>query len=944
MKQWDTAGPSARDGPLSAADVNPEAYLDPYVLLSATRDDQGQIEDFRYVEANRAACTELGRSLAELLSMSFLQMDPAAKSAGLIDMFVDVVETGEPLTLEDWEYPAHLRNGQALYYDMSAVRVGDGIGLAWWDVTVRYASAREVAKTELQLRSILESLIDPHAVIVPRRDEHGRVVTFEYSRVNAAACDNLGRSREELLGASLHDVLDPENERLVAGWAMSVWETGQPLALEEAVAPGPSYVDVRAVKVGDAVSFTWRNVTARVNTAIEMTQSREHYRLLAENASEMVFRTGPDHLIEWVSPSVTRVLGWPREHFAGRSLADFLHPEDAISARNAKQESLARGITSASMEMRMACADGSWRWMSNLGKAITDENGQIIGGVDAMRDIHEQKLAEAALKDSEERFRRSMMDAAIGMALVSRDGAYLKVNPAMSVLLGRDEQTLMSSTWQDLTHPDDLDIDLQHFYEILDGTRDTYRLAKRYVKPDGDVVWADLTVSGVRDEHGSLRHFVSQIIDITDSVQAREALASSEAHYRLIAQNSSDVVFRSTLDGRLEWVSPSVRDVLGFAPEQLIGEVMLRYLKIGDLPESVTLNPDSRESVDFEGRCLVADGSYLWMDISSRPLVGESGEVIGRMGRLRDIQAEHEARDALQHSEQRFRTAMESAPTGMAVIDLNRVFLEVNPALCQLLGRSEQWLLTHSLADVLDPPDDDLDRRVRAQLLAGLQTTLSRDHQMIRSDGQRLLVEQSIGLLRDESGKATGYVSQFADVTEARAARERLRFLATHDSMTELLNRHELMTRVSGVLSQRPRTGVNIGVLFFDLDGLKPVNDTYGHAVGDAVITTVADRIRRRIRSSDLLARFGGDEFVLVLPAVHAVHDVERIAASLHEAVNEPMDIEGNTISMTLSIGVSVVESGESADVALRRADSALYRAKRQGKACTAVYDPELDG
>jgi diguanylate cyclase (GGDEF)-like protein len=171
-----------------------------------------------------------------------------------------------------------------------------------------------------------------------------------------------------------------------------------------------------------------------------------------------------------------------------------------------------------------------------------------------------------------------------------------------------------------------------------------------------------------------------------------------------------------------------------------------------------------------------------------------------------------------------------------------------------------------------------------------------------------------------------------------------LRFLATHDSMTELLNRHELMTRVSGVLSQRPRTGVNIGVLFFDLDGLKPVNDTYGHAVGDAVITTVADRIRRRIRSSDLLARFGGDEFVLVLPAVHAVHDVERIAASLHEAVNEPMDIEGNTISMTLSIGVSVVESGESADVALRRADSALYRAKRQGKACTAVYDPELDG
>jgi len=318
--------------------------------------------------------------------------------------------------------------------------------------------------------------------------------------------------------------------------------------------------------------------------------------------------------------------------------------------------------------------------------------------------------------------------------------------------------------------------------------------------------------------------------------------------------------------------------------------------------------------------------------------------LIGRVGRLRDVQAEHDAQEALRRSEQRFRTAMESAPTGMAVVGLNREFIEVNPALCRLLGRTEQWLLTHAVTDVLDPLDDDLDRRLRAQVLAGLVPSLVRDHQMIRSDGERVLVEQSIGLLRDDQGRATAYVSQFADVTEARETREQLRFMATHDSLTELLNRRELVTRISGVLGRTPRTGINVGVLFIDLDGLKPVNDTYGHAIGDAVIVNVARRIHDQVRSNDVLARFGGDEFVLVLPAIHDSEDAERIAASLHEVVERPMLLEGHEISMTLSIGVTVAPPGEDPDVAMRQADAALYRAKREGRARTVVYDAGIDG
>jgi diguanylate cyclase (GGDEF)-like protein/PAS domain S-box-containing protein len=333
-----------------------------------------------------------------------------------------------------------------------------------------------------------------------------------------------------------------------------------------------------------------------------------------------------------------------------------------------------------------------------------------------------------------------------------------------------------------------------------------------------------------------------------------------------------------------------------------------------------------------------SDGDYRWIDITSRPVLDDSGDVVSRVGRLRDIAAKKEAEEALRQSEQRFRTAMASAPTGMAVVSLDREFVEVNPALCRLLGRSEQWLIGHGLHDVLDPQDDELDHLLRQDLLRGAAQSLTRDHQMVHANGRRVLVEQSVGLLRDPSGQPTGFVSQFADVTEARRARDQLRFLATHDSLTELLNRRELVARVSGILGQTPRTGQNIGILFIDLDRLKPINDTYGHAVGDEVIVTVARRLRDRVRASDVVARFGGDEFVVVLPAVHTAADAERIARVLHEGVRQPISHDGVLIRTTMSVGAVVVAPGSDPDLALRQADEALYAAKRQGRNRTVVY------
>ncbi len=927
--------------------IDIESLPDPHMVLTAVRDDARRIVDFVYTGVNEAALADLGIPREKVLGSTLLELAPLTGDDVLLERFIEVVDNDTVLVLDSFQYPDSSPNRALRSYDVSATRIGDGLGCSWWEVTQRDRNERELARAEARMRTTLDSLLDPHEMLTPIRDDAGHIVDLEYVQVNRASCHYLGMSRDELEGHRLGDIWSGAAKDFVMQCARQVLATGQPLRVDEQEVVTPRgdirVFDIRGVLIDEALSFTYRDVTKRVAQAREVAQSREYYRLVAENASEMVFRSESDGTLSWVSPSVARTLGWPIDQIQGQSLRDLIHPDDLPVVTELQKSAIAAGELTGNVQCRMATADGGWRWMSVLGRSIVDERGQVIGGVDAIRDIQAEHDALVALAESEERFRRSMMDAAIGMAMVGVDGRFVSVNPALCALLARDERTLMGSTWQELTHPDDLTTDASLVDDVFAGRRDTYRLAKRYLRPDGTVVWADLTVSGVRAEDGRLAHLMAQVVDITESVHAREALARSEEHFRLLAENSSDVVFRASSAAVLEWVSPSVMDVLGFAPREVVGAPVLDFVEPEDLPPDLHLDPRNADTIDFVGRVRTAAGASLWMDIAARPVLGEDGSVIGRVGRLRDVQAQHDAQEALQRSEQLFRTAMESAPTGMAVVGLDREFLQVNPALCRLLGRTEEWLLGRSVSDVLDPLDDDLDRRLRSQILAGLMASLTRDHQMIRSDGERVLVEQSIGLLRDEQGRATAYVSQFADVTEARATREQLRFLATHDSLTELLNRRELVTRISGVLAQTPRTGIHVGVLFIDLDGLKSVNDTYGHAVGDEVIVTVARRVRDRVRVNDVLARFGGDEFVLVLPAIHGVDDVARICEELHRAVTQPMAVGERTIVMTMSVGVAVVSPGEDPDSALRRADAALYRAKREGRARTVVYDPRLD-
>jgi diguanylate cyclase (GGDEF)-like protein/PAS domain S-box-containing protein len=406
----------------------------------------------------------------------------------------------------------------------------------------------------------------------------------------------------------------------------------------------------------------------------------------------------------------------------------------------------------------------------------------------------------------------------------------------------------------------------------------------------------------------------------------------------------SDLVEEYDPAGRLLWASPSVQTVLGWSPQEVVGRLVSELVHDEDDFDVDIQHPpiDGRSADNLEQRKRVrrlrADGSHVWVDSSLAFRFGEDGQHVGTYVTSRDIDAEVHAQAHLERSEQRFRMAMLSAPAGMALVSADDRLIQVNPALCRILGRSEQWLLGQLISELMDAEDADVDRAMRNQVLCGPEELATREHRMIRSDGQRIWVEHSIGLLRDTYGKPLSFVSQFIDVTETRRAREQLQFLATHDALTGLINRRELAARIGGLLAGPHPVGLATAVFFIDLDNFKQINDTLGHFAGDTVIATVARRLVEVVGQSDTVARIGGDEFVVVLCDLHGVAAAVRVADQIHDRVAMPVVTDGGEVAVTLSIGVAFVEDSDDFDAVLHRADTALYQAKQQGRAQTVIH------
>ena len=512
--------------------------------------------------------------------------------------------------------------------------------------------------------------------------------------------------------------------------------------------------------------------------------------------------------------------------------------------------------------------------------------------------------------------------AAVGAAVIAPDGTLLWANRAMLDLVQAPEDELVGRTVADLVQS----ADKARITEAL-GALDDHHVSMARVQGPTPGSWLHVSLSLLDTEGHDEPAILAQAIDVTSSVQAQVSL-------EVMSENVLDVVTLIDDAGRITWASPSVRAVLG--PEsdstEIIGREIATLIAQEDLngfADALAGSEPGQEPATRTVRFRSSSGAYRYMSVTARP-VADAGTGRRTAIAMRDVTEELRAKRELARSEEQFRMAMLGAPEGMAVTDSQDRIVQVNPALCELLGTSPQALIGHRFREYTPEEEREEVDQWRERLLWG-NIAIERCQHRLTSLTSEVWVDHSVGIMRDDLGNPALFVHQFADRTAARRLEADLTYRASHDLQTGLANKESLKTRLAQRLGMPPESASTVGVLFCDIDNLKPINDRYGHLVGDTVISAVANRLERAVRRQDEVARYGGDEFFIVLDHCSSVRELALVARNVQTAASHPVETSMGAVDVSISVGAVLAEATAETDEALRRADEALYRAKRSG-------------
>ena len=295
----------------------------------------------------------------------------------------------------------------------------------------------------------------------------------------------------------------------------------------------------------------------------------------------------------------------------------------------------------------------------------------------------------------------------------------------------------------------------------------------------------------------------------------------------------------------------------------------------------------------------------------------------------------------LPESAEQHHSAIEDVPLGVALLDLNRRYLRVNHALCEMLGYSQEELLTKSTFDITHPKDLERSAEAIRQIVEGGSESVDLEKRYIHADGHEVWAQLSVSLVRGPEENHY-MVSLVQDVTKRKALEERLEHLAYHDALTGLTNRSLLMDRIKQSMARLHPNRGNLIMLFMDLDNFKAVNDSLGHEAGDRLLVEAAQRLKECVRCEDTVARFGGDEFAILLKDASDLDDATHIAERIVEVLSAPFCFDGREVFIGASVGIASAEPSEEPEDLLRNADLALYKAKSRGRAQCEIFNASM--
>jgi diguanylate cyclase (GGDEF)-like protein/PAS domain S-box-containing protein len=533
-------------------------------------------------------------------------------------------------------------------------------------------------------------------------------------------------------------------------------------------------------------------------------------------------------------------------------------------------------------------------------------------------------------------------DAAIGMTITGLDGRFQRVNRSFADMVGRDRYELIGVAVREITHPEDADADVDALARMASGEQDGYSAEKRYVRPDGSVVWTQLAVKLVRERDEPL-HFLSQMIDISERKAFEEALATSEERFRSLSAAAPNGIYALDLEGRLLYANDRLVELTGLSHEQLAGRGWLDMI-----------HPEERERVISESgpaaatrklatefRIVRPDGAVRWVRTRASPLHGRGGEHAGFVGSLEDVTTELHAMRELAAREAEYRMLAENSTDFLARHAPDGTFRYCSPACLAITGYAPDELIGTSAFKLIASEDRDA-VSAYARLVSERDEPATAAYRLRCKDGQLRWLETTARAVRDESG-VRELVSVTRDISERKQAEIELSHAALHDTLTALPNRALFLDRLGLALRRTERRSGSVAVLFCDLDRFKVVNDSLGHDAGDRLLVDVAKRIVTALRPADTVARFGGDEFTILCEDIAGEIEAATIAQRIVDVFRDPFLLEDGEVFLATSLGIAIARgTDDRAEDLIRDADAAMYRAKERGKGRYEIFDEAM--
>lgn len=729
--------------------------------------------------------------------------------------------------------------------------------------------------------------------------------------------------------------------------------------------------------------------TCHAEMGAALHESEARLRLLFEYAPLGIAIADQTGYCMETNSAMQQMLGYSNDELRALTFRDLTHPDDIPREEKLIYELLAGQRREYRLEKRYIRKDGQHLWV-NLHATMLDqrEPGGLYGFV-IVEDISERKQAAAALHASEARYTQAVQAGRVGIWDWDLQTNVMYVAPNLKAMLGYSDDDIANclEDWASYVCPEDREAVMQAAQDCLDGRTPMYEIEHRMQHKDGSIRWFHVRGTVTRDAAGQPIRMSGTDTDITERKQVEMALQASEARLQAIFDNAAVGMSMGTTEGRFLKVNRRASEMLGYTPQEMTRMTHIDITSPADLPKVDThfqqLLQGNTDGYRIEKRYIRKDGSIFWGDLVVSALRDEQGHAETIIGILSDISERKEAEQRIQQTNSQLVAGIERLQQhnyeAMLLNQMNNLLqgcgsveeaYDVVATIAERLFAGQSGALyipclnttlMEAVARWGEPPPADLtlSPTVCNVILHG-QTCMLCDYcgdslcQQIDSANVSALLcvpliiqGEVLGILKLQNGphdtaETRHRWQQLAEMVAGTVAlalnnlalRERLRRQALHDSLTGLYNRRYLDETLPREIQRAARHQQPIGVIMLDIDRFKRFNDTYGHDAGDELLRTVGTFLQANTRGEDIACRYGGEEFVLILPAA-TLHEARQRAEQVRVGVSGLRVLhQGQTLEpISISLGVAAFpDCGLKADGLLRAADMALYQAKAAGR------------